>query len=45
MADAIIIDRGINKYLDFYMKEEFEEDNMFFNEILKQGNLKTLIVF
>ena len=45
MADAIIIDKEINKYLDFYMKEEFEEDNIVFNEILKQGRFKDIDCF
>lgn len=44
MADAIIISKGINKYLDFYMKEEFE-DNMIFREILKQGRFKDIDCF
>lgn len=44
MADAIIIDRGMNKYLDFYMKEEFE-DNIVFREILRQGRFKDIDYF
>lgn len=44
MADAIIISKGMNKYSDFYMKEEFE-DNMIFREILKQGRFKDIDCF
>lgn len=43
-ADAIIINKGIKKYSDFYMKKEFE-DNIVFREILKQGRFKDIDLF
>lgn len=42
--DTNIISKGMNKYSDFYMKEEFE-DNMIFREILKQGRFKDIDCF
>lgn len=41
---ATIIDKGINKYLDFYMKNEFQ-DNIIFKKILKQGRFKDIDYF
>ena len=41
---ATIIDKGINKYLDFYMKNEFQ-DNIVFRKILRQGRFKDINCF
>lgn len=41
---ATIIAKGINKYLDFYMKNEFQ-DNIVFRKILRQGRFKDINCF